>query len=68
MKNMEMSLGIPVFMRNLMKMTELAAGALACGATGAVTGKEEADLLAVSGKTIKYAGKDIPLLFRWISA
>ena len=60
MKNMEMSLGILVSMRNLVKMTELAAGALACGA---VTGKEEADVLAVSGKTIKYAGKDIPLLF-----
>ncbi|MBR4696492.1 MAG: FAD-dependent oxidoreductase [Selenomonadaceae bacterium] len=59
---METSFLLPISRRDFVKMAGMAAGALACGAAGA-PGQAEAGELSVSGEQIKYAGKNIPVLF-----
>ena len=59
------SFAIPISRRDFMKMAGRAAGALACGAAAAMgdSGRVEAHGKSAAGNHLKYAGREIPVLF-----
>lgn len=59
---MEQSFAIPISRRDFVKMASMAAGAMACSSIG-LTGHADAAEGKTQSGTLKYAGRDIPVLF-----